>query len=113
LIQESKARQEQYQLQYAQETQQEEENDEPTRDDEDEAYRTTAARSPRTGTITAYPGTLEHYIQTRQQFLTELRQLEPCTHTHTHALPLKYTLSHSFSLSLTFSLTKQTKHTLS
>lgn len=98
MIQESKARQEQYQLQYAQETQQEEENDEPTRDDEDEAYRTTAARSPRTGTITAYPGTLEHYIQTRQQFLTELRQLETCTHTHTssqiHTFTLILTLTH-------------------
>jgi hypothetical protein len=78
MIQESRERQEQYQLQYAQEAQQgDEDNDEPDRDEEDAVYQRQAAAGSSSTTVTAYPGTLEHYIQTRQQFLSELQKLEP------------------------------------
>jgi hypothetical protein len=102
MIQESRARQEQYQLQYAQEAQQEEEDeDELNKDEEDEVYRRKVASSSSSTTVTAYPGTLEHYIQTRQQFLNELRQLEPGTFPHPFSFIHKHTRSLSFCLSLT------------
>jgi hypothetical protein len=101
MIQESRARQEQYQLQYAQETQQEEEEDELNKDEEDEVYRRKVATTSSSTTVTAYPGTLEHYIQTRQQFLNELRQLEPGTSQHPFS---SFTSFLSLSLSLSLSL---------